>query len=124
MEGVPPATLKQFTQKELDVLAALSEMRDKAEADEDACPDDDDSITWEGIQYHYHPTNKGDRVRILFKMQGADPEWFTGTIMEHKQGNLYRVLFREKGRRKQEWDVNLPLGDYPQKWHYENDHSK
>lgn len=41
---------------------------------------DDDSVFWNGKQYHYHPPEVDDKVNALYN----DGKWYVGTIAKIK----------------------------------------
>lgn len=80
----------------------------------------DDVEIWNGKKYYYHPPALDDRVKTLWD----DGNWYVGTIImiypptKTIKKNRYLVKLDNY---KYKWKVELPIKNYPKKWHFDDD---
>jgi hypothetical protein len=104
-----------------------SDSSDSSDSSDDS---DDDVEIWNGKKYYYHPPEVNDKVKALWN----DGIWYVGTITniypptKTNKKNRYLVTFdkitldkKKPKSRAEKWKLELPIENYPKKWHFEDD---
>ena len=92
------------------ILSELKFTNDDSTSDYDY---DDDSIIWNGKQYHYHPPEVGNKVNALYN----DGKWYVGTIAKIKPRKNKEPKY-EIHYQKEKWLLVLSIENFPEKWHF------
>ena len=98
---------------------------DSSDDSEDSDSSDDDVEIWNGKKYYYHPPEVNDKVKTLWD----DGIWYVGTITKiypptktNKKTRYLVTLDKKKSNsRAEKWKLELPIENYPQKWHFDDD---